>query len=563
MPTDPTLLDTLDQARAAFDDERWDDGIPLWERLTAANPLQSTWWLALAISREGVGQHAEAIDAWLRVRALGDEFVMHPAMRIARCLLSLGDTPSALDWVQRAYVEGYLDLDALRTDDIFEPLRTDPGFREMAGLMPDEDDHTIRWQRDLAFAGREIRRRAFDPTRRLDQIDLEGCIAALQQRVPELTDAQMLLELHHLLRLLNDGHARVRVPEDRVDLQQALPLQLFCFPEGVVITAAAPAIADLAGCRILQVGDHAMTTVMQAFEPIITRDNENEYWFLRCLQDWLPYTTALHALDLIPNPDAADLTVETPDGDIRTVTVEVDPEWPFRRFRHRIDHPEGWTFYPERLETPVPLYLRHLDRTIWCEALTDDATMYVQFNAVMDQPEETLAEFGRRMRAEFDTQRLERLVLDMRWNWGGNTLQEWPLLHQIVGHSRINRRGGLFVIMGRDTFSAAQNGVNFLATHSEAVFVGEPSGSGPQFVGETNHFTLPYSGFVLNVSVLHWVGTWPGDTRRWLPPDILTPPTLDAWRENRDPALEAILAIPLHVSEEAPDIMPDQTAPPG
>ncbi len=543
MPTEPSLLDILTQAQAASEEERWVEAVPLWEHLTTANPLQSTWWLALALAREGIGDHAGAIDAWLQVLPLGDEFVMQPAMRIARCHLALGNTAEAMTWVQQAFDEGYLDLDALRTDEIFLPLRDEPVFREIAGLVPDEGDRTARWQTDLAFATREIRRRAYDPKRRLERIDLQGRIADLQQRVPDLTDAQILLELHRLLRLLNDGHARVRAPESRPELQQMLPLQLFCFPEGVAITAAAPEYADLAGCRILRIGDHPITAVMDAFEPVITRDNENEYWFLRCLQDWLPYTTALHALDLIPAPDRAELTVETPAGEIQMVTVEADPAWPLHRLRQQLAPPDGWTFYPATLGTELPHSLRHLDRTIWFAVLSDSKTMYVQFNSVRDEPDETLAAFGRRALAEFDRQGLERLVFDMRWNGGGNTLQEWPLLHQIAAHPRINRRGGLFVIMGRGTFSAAQNGVNFLATHSEAIFVGEPSGSGPQFIGETNYFALPHSEFVLNVSVLHWVGTWPGDTRRWLPPDISTPPSLAAWRENRDPALDAILAL--------------------
>lgn len=548
MTITPMLLDTLKQAQAASEAERWNEAVPLWESLTAANPLQSGWWLALAQARDEVGHHAQAIDAWLQVRDLGDEFVIAPAMRIARCHLALGDTNAALAWVRYAFDDGYLDLDALRTDKMFRPLRDEPVFREIAGLVPDEGDRTARWRTDLAFAEREIRRRAYDPERRLERIDLEGRIADIQHRVPNLTDAQILLELHRLLRLLNDGHARVRAPESRPDLQQMLPLQLFCFPEGVAITAVAPEIADLAGCRILQIGEHPVTAVMDAFEPVITRDNENEYWFLRCLQDWLPSTTALHALGLIPTPDRVELTVETPAGEVRTVSVETDPAWPLHRLRQQLAPPDGWTFYPETLGTPLPHYLRHLDQTIWFDVLPDSKTMYVQFNSVRDEPDETLAAFGHRALAEFDRQELDRLVFDMRWNGGGNTLQEWPLLHQIAAHPRINRRGGLFVIMGRGTFSAAQNGVNFLATHSEAIFVGEPSGSGPQFIGETNYFALPHSEFVLNVSVLHWAGTWPGDTRRWLPPDIYAQPSLAAWRENRDPALDAILALNVPVS---------------
>lgn len=46
---------------------------------------------------------------------------------------------------------------------------------------------------------------------------------------------------------------------------------------------------------------------------------------------------------------------------------------------------------------------------------------------------------------------------------------------------RINWRGALFVIIGRNTFSAAQNSATLLDRHTHAVFVGEPTGSRPSF----------------------------------------------------------------------------------
>jgi hypothetical protein len=61
-------------------------------------------------------------------------------------------------------------------------------------------------------------------------------------------------------------------------------------------------------------------------------------------------------------------------------------------------------------------------------------------------------------------------------------------------------------------------------------------------VGETAEFELPYSKARANVSALLGVGTWPGDYRTWIAPTLYTPPTFAAYRANRDPAMEAILA---------------------
>ena len=65
------------------------------------------------------------------------------------------------------------------------------------------------------------------------------------------------------------------------------------------------------------------------------------------------------------------------------------------------------------------------------------------------------------------------------------------------------------------------NARSWLADHTPARFVGEPTGSSPNFVGETVPFRLPYSGFTVNVSDLYWQTSWPMDHRTWIPPDLL------------------------------------------
>jgi hypothetical protein len=137
-----------------------------------------------------------------------------------------------------------------------------------------------------------------------------------------------------------------------------------------------------------------------------------------------------------------------------------------------------------------------------------------------------------------------KLILDFRWNNGGNTGLVIPFINAIISNDAINRRGNLFIIIGRRTYSAAQNTVTFLERFSNAIFVGEPTGSSPNFVGEEDPLELPYSKMVVNVSDLLWQTSWPQDQRTWIAPLLYIPPTYEAFRNNRDPALEAILNFP-------------------
>ena len=97
------------------------------------------------------------------------------------------------------------------------------------------------------------------------------------------------------------------------------------------------------------------------------------------------------------------------------------------------------------------------------------------------------------------------------------------------------------MIIGRNTFSAAQNTVNMMESTRNATFVGEPTGSRPNFVGESTYIVMPYSKLrvVLLVALLAARG-------------VDGPPQMGAaadrggtvvagFVENRDPCLEAIL----------------------
>jgi len=123
-------------------------------------------------------------------------------------------------------------------------------------------------------------------------------------------------------------------------------------------------------------------------------------------------------------------------------------------------------------------------------------------------------------------------VIDMRWNNGGNTGLGEPLLLGLIANEKVNRRGKLFVIIGRRTFSAAQNMATYLERFTEATFVGEEV-----------PLTLPYSKVMANVSHLLWQSSWPQDLRIWLAPQIYVPPTFADFRAGRDAALEAILEL--------------------
>jgi hypothetical protein len=201
--------------------------------------------------------------------------------------------------------------------------------------------------------------------------------------------------------------------------------------------------------------------------------------------------------------------------------------------------------------TPPPLSNQHEDKPYWLTALPEHQAVYLQFNLVTEGEGETLEQFARRLSTALDQPGVERLVIDLRNNTGGDNTLLRPLLIAII-RSRQNRRGGIFALVGPTTFSAAQNFVNRLESYTETVFVGQPTSENVNFFGDPAGITLPHSGVQAGVSRLWWQDKDPRDDRTATFPEVAIASTFPDYVKGSDPALHyALTAAPPETIEEA------------
>jgi hypothetical protein len=186
------------------------------------------------------------------------------------------------------------------------------------------------------------------------------------------------------------------------------------------------------------------------------------------------------------------------------------------------------------------LYLSNISTNYWFEELPN-GVLYLQFNQVMEGPEERLAEFARRLKTVIKERPPKVLIVDVRHNnWGHAELLS-PLVEALREFESNNPQSKLIVITGRNTFSAAQIFIAQVNRYTKAVFAGEPSSSRPNFVGEENQIILPWSGAMGSISNRYHESI-PGDTRIWIEPEIKVELSSKDYFSNRDPVLELLLA---------------------
>ena len=396
------------------------------------------------------------------------------------------------------------------------------------------DDMTVeKWHEDLAVYRERMPKTHANLFHSMTREQFNQSLDEVEQKLPDLSSNQMRVAVLRLVAMVRDGHTRVRPQTLGVHM---LPVQLYFFADGLCIESADQDHASLVGGKVMRIGDMPSDEAYAAVRPLIPVDGDNEFRRKLMAAELLVIPEVLQGLGITKTSDHVEITVEK-NGRDTSVSL---PAGSFRMSNNhgRTPEPAGWVTAHHASTNPLPLYLQHTDRNYWDQMLPDGKTLYVQFNEVHDQPGgEEIARYFPRVLGQKNVQ---RVVLDMRWNGGGNNELNRPIWHAILKNDQINQRGHLWVIVGRKTFSAAMNCVDQLEMNTNALFAGEPSGETPNMWGDPAPVLLPNSGILIQASTLWWQMEDPRDKRDFRAPDLAAELTSTDFANNIDPVMEAI-----------------------
>ncbi len=394
----------------------------------------------------------------------------------------------------------------LRRDDAatFAALSGEPP--ERTDLSPEE------WRADLAALAREIPARHANAFHAIDREAWTEAVAALDERLPTLPSATAAVALRELAARIGDGHTAVRLPETR-----RLPIGMFWFGDELRIVETDAAHADLLGARVLRIGDRSARDARRTAQRLIAR--ENRWADLAATPYLLRREDVLTYFGMAEPGAGVRLRVRLADGASRDVTLA------FEEDNEATAHVGG----------APPIWRQRPGEGLWWQELPG-GVFYINFRTY-DQ----LRTKSAQLFAEIDRLQPARVVLDMRDNGGGDfTVFRESVLAAIRERPWLNRPDRLYVIIGREMFSAAMSNAADLHLQTSATLVGEPIGERPNSYQEVRFFALPNSGLRVGVSVEYYEALPGAGNPDAIEPDVSRPPTWRLFSHGQDDALEWI-----------------------
>jgi C-terminal processing protease CtpA/Prc len=322
-----------------------------------------------------------------------------------------------------------------------------------------------QWQADVRFLGDELPKRHRDAFARMKRDEYEAAVKALYDRAPSLSEDEILVGMMHIVAMIKDGHTNI-VPREYFR-SGVFPIKLYVYSDGIFVQKAAPEYAEMVGARVIKIGGMTAEDAFKTVGQVAFADNEMGVKAIVPLMMTVPEVLA--GSKVITDKTKLELVVEAAG---KQKTFEIHPT-------ARLDDivrttPSTWTDAVNKAK--LPLYLKDPANIYWYEYLKDQKIVYIQHNGIANKPDEPVGDFYERVMAFVEANPVEKLVLDLRFNGGGNNTLNRQVVIALI-KSKLNQRGKFFVITGRATFSAAQNLVNQLEKYTNAIFVGEPTGS--------------------------------------------------------------------------------------
>ena len=529
------------EAVSLVKNEKWQEAIPILESLTEQYQNDADLFYLLGLSYYQTKQYQNAITALKKTLDFGGTILTgiptgsapsnDITVKIAKAYAKDGDKNNAILWLRKGFASRYDEKPFLKGSSAFKSFNEDEDFQKLFGNYTQENiTREEAWTRDITYLEKRINELHFSPDHAISKADLSKEILDIKTNIESLTDEQIIVKLMKVVGSLGNGHNLIIPTSPKIGALKKLPVQFYQFNDGLFIIDAEEGFEKWIGYKVELIGNTPIDAALQKTNAVNARDNDMQTLWLGPYYLGLP--DVLKGLGIIKNSNQVTITLSDVKGKSQKVTM----------------NPVSWNFsdfpkMPKLKDNEQPLFLSKTDDPYWYKLFPELNTIYVQFNIVTQKETQSLNDFNIELRNKIAQDTTQYLILDIRHNHGGNGSILPPILKTIINFEVMNPDGNVFVLIGRETFSAAQNLLTDITKYTNSILVGEPSGSKPNHIGEAGWFKLPYSGLMGLISTQFHQTSNAEDNRKWIAPHIPVGLSSTDYFNGNDKALNIIMEV--------------------
>ena len=375
------------------------------------------------------------------------------------------------------------------------------------------------WHADLDALACGLIERHRDPFHRISREQFDATVTSLHERMAGLSHTAILVGFDEVAAVIGDGHTRVETDHH----YRRFPLELFWYGDQLRVVRALADHPRLLGAQLVAIGGVDVEEIDRRVQRLVPQ-GENSWHVQARSPDRLTRADVLVALGCVPDADTCKFTFVGQDG--ASFQAEIAPLPPGTAPSWAPPSPDG------------PLRPRNPDEPLAYTVLPEADATYANFRRY-----DGLEHAAAQLIAHLQDTAPARLILDLRDNRGGDyTLARDHLIYPIWGLPTVNRPGGLYVLIGRNTYSAAMVTATDFRRETEAILVGEPTGARPVGYQERGTFELPRSGLRAHCAIRRYRFS-DVDTAAVFP-DQRIDPDWNTDRSGHDTAIDWCLAQP-------------------
>lgn len=324
-------------------------------------------------------------------------------------------------------------------------------------------------------------------------------------------EVSFFFSLQHIASIPHDSHTGMMLTSDLFYKMSAFPVVFDFFSDDLVVTTIESSHSAFLAGTVESINGVDVDEILRRAAEIIPHDND-VYLKLQLKNNYLSFAQFYSAIGI----DADDMTLSFADG--TSLTLE---KIPYEQFA-------STSFAYLRQSYPDTLGQGSYYSAY---ALPDPDTLLINYHASAEMPNFPFRDFVTAVSDLIDENGYSRIVIDLRYNGGGNSEVINPLIDVLK-----EKDAEVFVLIDEGTFSSAVLNALTLKEELGAVFAGRPSGGSASHYGELKSGTLPYSAMAFSYSTKFFDNGVSGP----LMPDILIEKDIDDYRNGIDTDLRVL-----------------------